>query len=75
MEWTFFESLEINCTLEGLGTADDTDGVGAAEGGRQVDVAFYIYISREDDRAVLIQELDGGAKCVVARRQRVTVKI
>ena len=42
MEWAFFESLEINCTLEGLGTADDTDGVGAAEGGRQVDVAFYI---------------------------------
>lgn len=65
--------LQGDFSLEGLAAAEDLDGIGAGEGGGELDVAFYIYKCREHDIVVLIQQLDGGADCARACRQRVTI--
>ena len=74
MEWAKIV-LQGDLALEDLAAAEDLDGVGAGEGGGKVDVALYIYKSREHDIIVLIQQLDGGAECARACRQCVTIYI
>lgn len=74
MEWEKIV-LQGDFSLEGLAAAEDLDGVGAGEGGRQLDIAFNIDKCREHDIIVLIQQLDGGAECARASRQCVTIYI
>ena len=40
-----------------------------------MNVAFYIYIGREDNMVVLIKQLHGGADGVVRGRQRVAILV
>ena len=56
-------------------TTDDLNGVGAAEGGGQLDVTFYGDIGGEHNVVVLIQKLNGAPQRVVPSRQRVAVYI
>ncbi len=74
MEWAKIV-LQRDFSYECLAASDDFDGIGASERRGKFNVTLYIYISREDDIAVFIQKLDGGAQRAVTRSQGVAVKI
>ena len=74
MEWAKIV-LQRDFSHKSLTASDDFDGIGASECRGQFNVTLYIYISREDDIAVFIQKLDGGAERAVTRSQGVAVKI
>ena len=69
------ETLQLDFSYEGHTSASDLYSVGTREGGGEVDIALDVDVSREDDIVILIQELHGGADCVVRGRQGVAVKI
>ena len=70
-----FYWLKVYFSHECLAASDDFDCIGASKCCGQFNVSLYIYISREDDIAVLIQNLDGGAERAGASCKRVTIKI
>ena len=74
MEWANIV-LQRDFSYECLAASDDFNRIGASERRGQFNVSLYIYISREDNIAVLIQNLDGGAERTVTRSQGVAVKI